>query len=151
MTKRTLAERIQKHTRRDGVAPPGLFGPCWVWTGALDKDGYGQVSVQGKTKQAHWASYENERGPVKDGLELDHKCENRPCVNPAHLQEVTHEENVRLIGERERARKREAVAASIDETEARIMRVLRIDPAKCEGFRLDDLRPQLDRMMRAYE
>jgi hypothetical protein len=73
----SLAARILKHTRRDGVAPPGLFGPCWVWTARCDPDGYGQVSLHGRTKQAHWASYEHERGPVPPGLELDHpaKCE----------------------------------------------------------------------------
>lgn len=69
---------------------------CWGWTGTVRKDnGYGQVPrhVFG-TSCSHRAVYEFLEGPVPDGLELDHTCRNRWCVNPAHLEPVTHRENL---------------------------------------------------------
>jgi hypothetical protein len=61
---------------------------CWVWTGASSR-GYGQVSVAGRIRPAHVVVYEALVGPVGEGLQLDHLCRNRLCVNPAHLEPVT--------------------------------------------------------------
>lgn len=66
---------------------------CWEWMGALDMNGYGRLAIEGKQKYAHKLMYEMERGPVPDGLELDHLCRNPRCVKPAHLEAVTHREN----------------------------------------------------------
>ena len=68
---------------------------CWNWVGYLDKDGYGQIRVDGKCKRAHRASFEAFRGPIPDGLMTDHLCRNRPCCNPYHLDPVTHTINQR--------------------------------------------------------
>lgn len=68
---------------------------CWPWMGALHKDGYGIFNVSARTWLAHRWAYEQFVGPVPDGLELDHLCRNRRCVNPAHLEPVLHRENVR--------------------------------------------------------
>lgn len=68
---------------------------CWDWTGKT-LDGYGRLTGE----YAHRVSYELFVGPIPDGLELDHLC-NRPlCVNPAHLEPVTHDENMRRAAER---------------------------------------------------
>ena len=67
---------------------------CWLWTGRLDNQGYGRITVKQRPMRAHRASYETFVGPVPTGLELDHVCRVRNCVNPDHLEPVTHRENV---------------------------------------------------------
>ena len=70
------------------------FG-CWIWQRALDEDGYGRMSFGGrKSLPAHCVAYEAFIGDVPDELELDHLCRNHACVNPWHLEPVTHPENV---------------------------------------------------------
>ena len=78
---------------------------CWVWTGRLNDDGYGvlDMSWRGggpKLRSAHRLAYELLVGPIPDGLELDHLCFVRSCVNPAHLEPVTHAENLRRAARR---------------------------------------------------
>ena len=72
---------------------------CWLWTGAHSKTGYGFVSswVNGEStcKPVHRYVYELLVGPIPSGLELDHLCRVRNCVNPEHLEPVTHSENMR--------------------------------------------------------
>lgn len=78
-----------------------LSSVCWEWEGARDRLGYGRVSA--KTyggPMAHKVIYEVLVGPVPNGLELDHLCSNPPCYNPAHLEPVTHAENVRRAARR---------------------------------------------------
>lgn len=70
-------------------------GECWVWIASLTKAGYGQFYVRpGEGSQlAHKWLWEATHGPVPGGLELDHICRNRPCVNPSHLEPVTRQVN----------------------------------------------------------
>jgi hypothetical protein len=75
---------------------------CWTWTGPLTKGGYGlfgltRTALGQRTKNvyAHRYSYERSKGPIPDGLQIDHLCRNRRCINPDHLEAVTGSVNVR--------------------------------------------------------
>lgn len=66
---------------------------CWNWTGSKTS-GYGNIRHEGRGLYAHRISYEFAHGPIPDGMVIDHICHNPACVNPAHLQAVTHRQNL---------------------------------------------------------
>ncbi len=74
---------------------------CRIWTGTLDRDGYG---LDG-TRRAHVIAWERERGPIPAGLEIDHICRRRACCALHHLEAVTRSENERRKSFRYRARR----------------------------------------------
>ena len=65
------------------------LGRCWKWKGAINSHGYGTMRLNGKSVGAHQIAYKLQRGEVPVGLELDHICRNRACVNPYHLEAVS--------------------------------------------------------------
>lgn len=70
---------------------------CWEWTASKNAKGYGLFTAPGDKRartQAHRLAWMLTRGPIDDGLVLDHLCRNPSCVNPAHLEPVTHRENI---------------------------------------------------------
>lgn len=69
-------------------------GDCWEWTAAIFPNGYGAFKNGKKNYLAHRWSYEHEKGEIPKGLEIDHLCRNRKCVNPDHLEAVCHTTNV---------------------------------------------------------
>jgi hypothetical protein len=72
-------------------------GDCWLWKGCRNSSGYGFVHFKGKSQGAHRVAYELTHGAIPEGAELDHLCRNRPCCNPAHLEPITHDENMRRV------------------------------------------------------
>jgi hypothetical protein len=68
---------------------------CWLWQGALGAGGYGVARWHGKRNGAPRVASELFVGRIPEGLEIDHLCRVRHCVNPAHMEPVTHAENMR--------------------------------------------------------
>lgn len=72
----------------------GHSSPCWIFKGCKNHNGYGRITVGSSKVNAHRVYYEHYIGPIPDGLQIDHLCRVRECVNPAHLEPVTPKENV---------------------------------------------------------
>ena len=73
----------------DNYVPEPNTG-CWLWLGGLSGSGYAHLA----NKAVHRLMYEREVGPIPTGLDLDHLCRQRSCINPAHLEPVTRRENL---------------------------------------------------------
>ncbi len=81
----TVPEIIQRNTMIS------VATDCWLWRGHRFPNGYGQY---GRGRYAHRVAYEHFVGPIPEGVVLDHKCRQRSCCNPAHLEPVSQSENV---------------------------------------------------------
>lgn len=91
----TPGERFWPKVDKNGPVPeyaPHL-GPCWCWLAAENGAGYGIFRLDGRNVRAHRWAYEALVGPIPKGLQLDHLCRVRHCVNPAHLEPVTSRQN----------------------------------------------------------
>lgn len=75
----------------DHVVQEPMSG-CWLWTGALHSGGYAQARIDGRTQYVHRLVVADQ---LRVGLQVDHLCRVRACVNPAHLDVVTQVENIR--------------------------------------------------------
>lgn len=91
-SRRSLLERFEEKVDRTSKEEH------WFWTGSKMVNGYGKIGVGGKYggwKLAHRIAWELYRGPIPEGLTIDHLCRIRHCVNPQHLEPVTNAENLR--------------------------------------------------------
>ncbi len=68
---------------------------CWLWLGTLSKAGYGRIMIRRQQKRAHRVAYEYFKGPIPPGLDLDHLCFTKVCINPDHLEPVTRSVNMK--------------------------------------------------------
>lgn len=94
----TLRRRIEGTPEQRFWANADQADGCWLWLGEVNDSGYGVIWLGKRRTRAHRFGYELIVGPVPDGLDLDHLCRVRRCVNPAHLEPVTRRMNL-LRGE----------------------------------------------------
>lgn len=121
----------------------GVPSECWEWTAAMTRAGYGAWWTGERNIMAHRASFLIAHGDIPAGMVLDHLCRNRKCVNPAHLEPVSHKENI-LRGEGATARNSkkshcpqghsyDGPVAYVDDDGRRRCGVCRVKPAVLHG------------------
>jgi hypothetical protein len=110
VTRRTYGETADERFWRQ--VEGGDVQTCWTWIGRPANAGYGKFVDGRKWYQAHRFAFERLIAEIPDGLELDHLCRNRVCVNPWHMEPVTHYVNTRraLLGKPFTGRRPAAVA-----------------------------------------
>jgi len=89
--RRPLDELKAELEEKSTLQPSG----CITWNGRIYRGGYGRTCVHGRLQMVHRVAYEIAKGPIEPGLCIDHLCRVRSCINPDHLEAVTHQENVR--------------------------------------------------------
>ncbi len=86
-----IQEFTQLYHHRFSVQDDG----CWVWKNNIKSNGYGSIWMDGRSRGVHRVAYEIAVGPIPTGLQIDHLCRVRACMNPSHLEAVTSKENIR--------------------------------------------------------
>lgn len=123
--RRPVEERFWKHVQR------GDKDECWEWMASRDHDGYGKLSTHNATWiRAHRFSYELHNGPIPNGLEVLHRCDNPPCVNPTHLFLGTTSDNMNdKVAKGRQPRGHEIGVAKLTESD-----VVRVRELKAQGM-----------------
>lgn len=91
-------KRLSPMTASESLTRPHLYAVdpqtgCWVWARGVNSSGYGVVCYGGRQHLAHRTFYEHMVSAIPSGLQIDHLCRNRRCVNPGHMDVVTPREN----------------------------------------------------------
>lgn len=103
MARSTIQERLERNS-----IPVPLAG-CWLWTGHVDRCGYGKICVNHRNINSHRAAWAAFRGPIPDGLHVLHSCDVPSCINPDHLFLGTHADNMRDRMVKGRYRRRQSI------------------------------------------
>jgi hypothetical protein len=114
--RRPLEERFWEKVNKRGPVPqhrPEL-GPCWPWTGCLSPrgNGYGYIGDGNRSRRASQVSWELHFGPIPEGQQACHHCDNKPCVRPEHLFLGTWRQNMADMRSKERHARGEAMGAA---------------------------------------
>lgn len=95
-----------------GHVDGNVSGKCWLWTGGYFPSGYGFITVHGHVLRAHRFSFELHHGIIPPGAMVLHACDNKLCVNPAHLHLGDHDLNMQEAHERKRFKRGELAVIS---------------------------------------
>ena len=93
--RKSVKARFMAMVNNHGPLSDRVLGRCWLWEAAKDRQGYGFFWYNGRQVGAHRWAYEQEYGPIPDGLQIDHLCRMPSCVRPTHMEPVTLAENLR--------------------------------------------------------
>lgn len=116
-------------------APARPDTTCWIWTGSLWPAGYGRVRRDGHQLQAHRVAFAYANGPIPEGMDVLHRCDNPPCVNADHLYLGTDADNVRDRMERGRSARQLGEACGTAKLTEALVREMRRQHAAGVGFR----------------
>jgi len=125
----TIEKRLLRHT----LKTPS----CWVWTGGKFTDGYGNIGTSKGARRAHRVSYELYVGPIPEGMQVLHSCDNPSCINPAHLSVGTCADNMRDRDTKGRHVPRPGVlngAAKLNEADVRLIRISPLSTTELAGI-----------------
>lgn len=94
MTKKSTEQSFWNKANKNGLIQPHMTTPCWEWTKAKNKGGYGIVRFHGKFWLAHRLSYFLYYDDISNDLDICHHCDNCLCINPTHLFSGTAKDNI---------------------------------------------------------